>query len=270
MEIYRYKAVWRGQCTGLKPGVYKIHSKFRRTINVLSGDRLVGVGAMGTLHLPITIICDIPASYDMRKVKSSYLLVGNSLLKAPPLEVEVQVSPDRSKMPKTNGVRLKRLKRLILERLQSTDRGLSWYVKYKVGAKVNINPYRRFILRRIDNLVVSLKTGDPGQAISTLVGLGEGSTPSCDDMMMGVAAALHSKGSMLGKIILENMLKYAYNTTLLSRSLINCATCGYYCQEVVRLMSSEDPTPWVEKLIAAGGTSGVDILTGIFIGLDNG
>ncbi len=271
METYRCEAVWRGRCTGLKPGVYRIHSKFRRTINVLRGDSLVGVGTLGSLHLPITIIGNIPSSYDMRRIRSSRLIVEDSLLKAPPLELEVHVPPCDSKVPLISSAKASRLRQLILARLLSIDKGLSWYVRYTAGTRLNLTPYRRFILRRIKDLVGSLAAGDPDLAVGRLIGLGEGSTPSCDDLMMGVLVALHSKGLIkIKNIIIESMLRYAHNTTLLSRSLISCASRGYYCLEIVKLVSSEDPSPWMEKLITAGGTSGVDMLTGIFIGLNDG
>ena len=267
----RYKAVWRGKCANLGPGVYRIHSKFKRAINVLKRNSLVGVGTLGSLHLPITVIGNIPSSYDMRRIKSSCLIVEDSLLKAPPLELEVQVAPDNSEIPTISDAKASRLRRLILARLLSMNRGLSWYVKYTVGARFKLTPYRRFILKRIKDLTSSLAVRDPDQAISRLIGLGEGSTPSCDDLIMGILAALHSRGLLeIKKMIVESMLRYAHNTTLLSRSLISCAARGYYCLEIVKLMSSEDPSPWIWKLITTGGTSGVDMLTGIFIGLSDG
>jgi hypothetical protein len=101
---------------------------------------------------------------------------------------------------------------------------------------------------------------------SRLVGIGYGLTPSGDDFILGVIAALSLQGrdfSGLGTII------HAYDNPF-SRTILEDASSGCFSEPLLALMNSlaggTCPPEAAEALLRVGSTSGRDTLAGMYFG----
>ncbi len=105
---------------------------------------------------------------------------------------------------------------------------------------------------------------------SQLIGLGEGLTPSGDDLLVGFLAVLHltTQASTLlqAPVWLDPLIAH---TTDLSAAFLRCALAGHFSEPMVRLMHvlySTPPHTWqarAAELARVGHSSGVDAMVGI-------
>ncbi len=103
-----------------------------------------------------------------------------------------------------------------------------------------------------------------------LIGNGPGLTPSGDDMLAGMLAALHGAGfSCRLKLFIPPADQLVPLTTSVSCSYLNSARRGEFSLPVVKVMrglqSTSDPQRAIQRLLAVGHTSGADTLLGIAI-----
>ncbi|WP_018657309.1 DUF2877 domain-containing protein [Actinomadura flavalba] len=125
--------------------------------------------------------------------------------------------------------------------------------------------------------------GDLAGAVETaerLVGLGPGLTPSGDDILAGLLAALRLIGGALPggdrAVWLAGWLGAAVTadvgtrTTPLSATLLHCAARGDAGAEVGAALRAvaglEPPGPAVRRLLSVGHTSGSDLACGVLLG----
>jgi len=125
----------------------------------------------------------------------------------------------------------------------------------------------------------SVRAGAPGPAqaaVSRLVGLGCGLTPSGDDFLCGFLAAGHCRSGQdhplpflheLKKLVLERLS----GTNAISATLLRCAaegkTFGALHDLAHALQGGRDLTTALVNLCAFGHSSGMDITTGFLYGL---
>ncbi|MFC0039382.1 DUF2877 domain-containing protein [Actinomadura rayongensis] len=118
------------------------------------------------------------------------------------------------------------------------------------------------------------------EAAERIVGLGPGLTPSGDDILAGLLAALRLVGGALRDgaraVRLAEWLGAAVTedadtrTTSLSATLLHCAARGETSAEVGALLRGvagrEPPVPALRRLLAVGHTSGADLAQGVVAG----
>lgn len=115
-------------------------------------------------------------------------------------------------------------------------------------------------LARVDNglraYVRALLIGEDAQeAITPILGLGVGATPSADDAILAVTALLSFSKIDFPSRLLEM-------TSAVSAKYLCCAKEGYYAEPLTRLLAQ--PTEENARALAAcGGTSGRDMLHGL-------
>ena len=140
----------------------------------------------------------------------------------------------------------------------------------------------------IDRLAAALRSepGQPGQltrdAAEALLGLGAGLTPGGDDILAGMLTGWHAAGrSDLARTWGSSLIAPAsQRTTALSADLLRLAASGHACLEllaVLRVAGEASPAdggrsstrlrPAVLRLLSVGHTSGVDLTTGLALGL---
>lgn len=140
----------------------------------------------------------------------------------------------------------------------------------------------------VHRLAAALRSepGQPGplttDAGSALLGLGAGLTPGGDDILAGMLIGWHAAGrSELARTWGSHLIESAAeSTTALSADLLRLAAGGHACLEilaVLRASAAESPPngsgpstrlrPALRRLLSVGHTSGVDLTTGLALGL---
>ena len=131
--------------------------------------------------------------------------------------------------------------------------------------------------RIVADLVVALEAGDPtaaADAATGLIGLGPGLTPSGDDVLVGVEAALHALGSPSAGFLALAVGDVEDRTTELAATLLRHAAAGEFAERLHTLLgallaSNDDGIgAAVDRAVAWGATSGTDCLVGVLVGLD--
>jgi hypothetical protein len=126
-------------------------------------------------------------------------------------------------------------------------------------------------------LIVALEAGDrsrAAEAATLLIGLGQGLTPSGDDVLVGIEAALHALARPTAGFLVLATGSVEGRTTELAATLLRHAAAGEFAERLhvllAALLGSDDETipAAIERAVAWGATSGTDCLLGVLIGLD--
>lgn len=113
-------------------------------------------------------------------------------------------------------------------------------------------------------------TGDPADAVRTLLGLGPGLTPSGDDALSGAILTLRVTGRDAAAERLYDAVRRAWHrTTSISASLLDAAGRGHATPAVtdlLRAVAAGDPARVAGALpaaVAVGHSSGADLVAGV-------
>jgi hypothetical protein len=129
----------------------------------------------------------------------------------------------------------------------------------------------------LDQLAAALPSDDveaAGRVARRLVGLGPGLTPSGDDALIGLAAALHAMRHPARGFLDEAIDDAALRTTAVAATYLRHAAAGEFSERLQRLLAAllgdDDAAvaPAIEGAMAWGATSGTDSLVGVLFGLD--
>ena len=126
------------------------------------------------------------------------------------------------------------------------------------------------------------RTGGELRGLVTLVGLGEGLTPSGDDVLVGVLAGLDAARETLGDaaVLRERLCaeleRGTSRTTRLAAQMLDAAAAGFYAEPVLGVLETLAlPKPGakaleraIADLLAVGHRSGADTLRGISAALE--
>jgi len=155
---------------------------------------------------------------------------------------------------------------LILEQLLEEER-----------AKRDPDPFRL----EIDAILKRWKVTGDSKALLDLVGLGTGSTPGGDDVLVGVLAGYaaferisdEAKASLFGLRVLSLAAEYQ-KTSLPSAQMLAAAADGLFSEPVLEALSAlasefdRDVRPASRSLASQGATSGLEMLAGILQALE--
>ena len=236
----------------------EIHSVFHSSCNVRMDD-----GPLLTIHnfdfgmLPRSLyVPDLSASGlkpgDRVKGDCSGVLLGNRFLKwAEQVDEADTRIPRRETLPQT----LDEAWCLLREKQQAAER-----------EPLLQDIYRR-LRKALERLWQALLANDRA-CIQTqcmaCIGLGQGLTPSGDDMLLGTLAALHMYRPELAALLGKEILPLTTRTNDISRSYLELAVQGYAATPVIRAAENLDGNiKTVEILLSVGHSSGFDILEGI-------
>ena len=126
-------------------------------------------------------------------------------------------------------------------------------------------------------LILALESGDrnlAGEAATGLIGLGQGLTPSGDDVLVGIEAALRALARPTAGFLVLATGGLEERTTALAATLLRHAAAGEFAERVhvllAALLGSDDEAipAAIDRAVAWGATSGTDCLLGLLIGLD--
>ncbi len=112
--------------------------------------------------------------------------------------------------------------------------------------------------------------------VTGVVGLGDGLTPSGDDLFVGLLSVLHATGhleAVLPSTVHQQFLQEVMaRTSDLSTEFIRCAVEGDFAEPIallVRSLFAPELQGWQSKarsLAAVGHNSGIDAMVGIVLG----
>ena len=129
----------------------------------------------------------------------------------------------------------------------------------------------------VAELIVALGAGDRPTATGLaggLIGLGPGLTPSGDDLLVGIEAALHALDRPTAGFMARALDGVEDRTTALAATRLRHAAAGEFAERLHMLLGallgSDEAiiVAAVERATAWGATSGTDCLLGVLIGLD--
>ncbi|MCL2217878.1 MAG: amidase family protein [Defluviitaleaceae bacterium] len=143
------------------------------------------------------------------------------------------------------------------------------------------NVYSEFLAERAHRFFTVISSGEIPDSLlgKQMAGCGQGLTPSSDDFLVGVSAALYGGCAAYG---LETTKEQCHalvmgavpHTTSISAFFLRNASNGYFNERIARLMtaffasdSHENLTSAAKELCEMGATSGMDTLAGICFGL---
>ncbi|KXB01291.1 hypothetical protein AKJ44_02695 [candidate division MSBL1 archaeon SCGC-AAA261F17] len=280
----------------------EVHSIFERTFNILLGDKLVGIARSGVTPSPINIITDIPSDENMSALgideqmtvrREDNRLSVNDVLKISLESAEIW-------RPKTGaegyidfeltGRNLELAKRLAADKSRSGGLGqllpsIGDVALGKTPQISDLNQVARKALPQIVGLVKSSRARDVTRVREygqNLIGLGQGLSPSADDMLSGSMVArwwvANSLSGNLSRVKAENeaIIDSAEKTTLMSQQLLRHAAKGEVNEAVESLLgailtgTAADVGAGVERVFAIGETSGIDMMVGLLLGLEVG
>jgi hypothetical protein len=107
-----------------------------------------------------------------------------------------------------------------------------------------------------------------------LIGLGPGVTPSGDDLLVGLEAALHALADPRAGFLAAALTDIDERTTVVAATLLRRAAQGEFAERIHRLLAAllgpdDRAIPGaIERAVAWGATSGTDCLVGVLAGLD--
>lgn len=231
-------------------------------------DRVVAIEAADGVGLPNALRLHRPAAgLDLAAVpRESTATVGGGRLRVRGLVVTVDRWEDHTYRPAGVDVVLLR------QRLDQLDAALE-----------EIEPFAPPLATRIRALEAAVAEGTPddaGAAGRDLVGLGDGLTPSGDDVLCGLLGAGRTLATALGTTDLDAALRHlgdavcsdaAERTTALSATLLRHAARAELARParaLLRALLGRTPVaPAVHALLSVGHTSGRDLALGSSIGI---
>lgn len=280
----------------LKEGaVGEVHSTFDRAFNVLISGELIGIGRGDVPKGPFNIVTDIGLNDSMRSLvdKGERIRLDEDLLSfrngLTVCLTKAEIWQPKRGVEKPFEIELVKRNLSLVEELASLrNEGFGQLVQHIEnmisGAPFDdsqLNQIARSGVPDIIALVNAVKSGDTdlvGQSAKNLVGLGQGLTPSGDDLLAGFMAGLRwTVNSLNGDVnyvdeINRNIINVAEGTTMLSKQLLTCAAYGEVNEAVEGLLKAilaghaGSVTTATEKVLAIGESSGVDSIVGILLG----
>ena len=274
-----------------------VHSVFDRAVNLVTPLGLVTLLPKCRPLYPfsVRIDTDIPfPALGLRPDMSAMLLPGEASAGTLRVDLTNALDTDLSVLERKELIvppdlsdRLERLAGVIGE--EGKPEGMAPLVVHlAVGSSADYaerfphNHYTAFLLPRVRRLFDALHTGqivEISAAAGAMAGCGPGLTPSSDDFLCGMMAAMLARGGARGRVlrtmdITQRMGCAArVKTNVISGSFLIRSSQGLLSADVldtVGQLFSNGPTQSLEsaasRVITFGETSGTDILSGIYFG----
>ena len=276
----------------------RVHSIFKQVFNIVTEDeKLISVVSKNVGSGPINIVVDLPRDSTMFSLHVNQgqpvLSEGDMLL----INRKVQISMKYASMYKPcrhfKTLELNTIKHNleIVKKVASSEgnfAGIGELMKcltsnFDIVPHSGLNKFASDALFPLSSLVTNAKEerySDLYHSAMNLIGLGPGLTPSADDALAGLMAALLLVGENLGvkcsrlRSINEVIISCVNGnmTTLFSMEFLRHAASGEVNEQMMTLIEAvltSDSVNVIEttkKLLSIGETSGTDILLGLLLG----
>lgn len=266
----------------------RIHSVYRSVVNVAINDGLVAIATPSTGGLPNGILVDLGWDYRTLGLRPGMPVVfSDGRLEVPAIGLHVDMAratPWSPRLRAPNGgfdLAADRWRRRSSHAWTlAGDRSASGGLGALLGADSAVVDDFGVVARAravLVDLRAALLTGDRAAAIRAvrgLIGLGPGLTPSGDDLVAGLEAALHALDAPAAGFIGDALDDVDDRTTAVAATLLRHAADGEFAERIhvllAALLADDDAAllAAVDRACAWGATSGTDSLLGILVGLD--
>jgi len=257
----------------IKKGIYHIHSRFRRTINLQNGNILLSIVNQDIGKGPFNIILHY---LDFREIHSLIVLQNVIIINKIPFQLHEDLKY-HSKITFQNAKVDKLYENLnFVESFlanQSPDKSLSFLFNEKRETYF-ATTFERAFLQRIKQGIEYMQKGtleNLKKGIAWIKGCGFGLTPSGDDFLAGLLSGLYVKHEIKGNDLSEVrklIYTYAQGENLISNSFLTSAYKGLFNEGFKNFIMSlfqknhEQLISHVESFLDVGATSGADTLVG--------
>lgn len=266
-----------------------VHSVFDNTINFQSKDRLIALTHQESALTPMSIQLNLTQSmfsklnvrqHDLVHVSPSAVLISNVSY-----DKNQAQAIDLSYPLFNKGLQDKRLKQLkdsiefllVSDQTQgSLNNALLCLLSHQQGVD---NTLEQMFLDKLTLLDSMVDESTFVAMVNSLIGFGEGLTPSGDDLLCGMLSVFHylSHNSSIQQIksqTINQVRLHASKTTMISREFLLYACDGLFNEHVSTLFkkhqSNESYGEDLHKISNLGHSSGTDFLVGMYFGLKIG
>jgi hypothetical protein len=265
----------------------RVQSIYRSVVNITTADGLLTVASAEGGGLPNGILADLGPDWRAIGLRSGMVVSAREAkLRVPEAGLEIQFgaasrwSPRlRSSSGAGDAAAARWGRRTAATRRIAKDRASAGGFGALLREDVTHDPLGILDAARpmLAELVVALETGDrrlAAEVATRLIGLGPGLTPSGDDVLVGIEAALHALAQPLAGFLALATDDLEERTTALAATLLRHAGAGEFAERLqillAALLGPDDETipAAIERAVAWGATSGTDCLLGVLIGLD--
>jgi hypothetical protein len=266
----------------------RVQGVYRSVVNFATSDGLLTVASSDTGALPNGIQVDVGSDWRMLGIQAG-MAVHASLheVRVPEASLEIRLDEARQWSPRLRYP--KAVASPAAERWRRRRRG-TWANAGRWASSGGFGPlFRRGRNDRdrsgipevarsiVATLEIVLLGGDrcaAARVAAGLIGLGPGLTPSGDDALIGIEAALHALGSPMAGFTAAALDDVEARTTSVAATLLRHAAAGETAERVHNLVAAllglDDSAvaTAMERAVAWGATSGTDCLFGVLVGLD--
>lgn len=267
-----------------------VHSCFRSALNIATPDGLLTIGSEALGGLPNGIVADLGPDLRALGVKVGMTVDGDAVrLSIPEVGLRLDLAGATTWSPciyppddgaTRAGARWRQrsaaTRALALE--CAADGGLAGLLEASraVGrpASLDVTESARPILKALAGALADGDRPTAARWARGLIGLGPGLTPSGDDVLVGIEAALHALGRPSAGFLGRALGDVDDRTTTVAATLLRHAARGEFAERLhvllVALLSTDDTgiPGAIERAVAWGATSGTDCLVGVLWGLD--
>lgn len=261
----------------------KVHSVYRKTINICFGTQLIALQVKGTQLSPLSIIIDtnekdfrllnIKVGDDVQVTLSEILICGISFYKKNSEIIELNINEritSQSRKFFLNESTL--IYDGILELLKEKEVLDLFFLRDKAMSQTMISLYAEKNIHEFYESISNAEDDKAAEKIVQLVGLGKGLTPSGDDFICGMLAGMTfcTKEEKERKLLyqIKNYTAEALERTNdISSAFLKCAIEGYYSEAIFKLPLQDNSVKIASLFSDIGHSSGADTLCGIFFGI---
>lgn len=259
----------------------RVHSVFRSLINLTTAGELIAIAPDEAGGLPNGILVAGAADFRRQRVRAGMpVQMDNAAVRILDAGLVIRLDAARpwsARIPVADGrhwpARSTAVHALAHCEARRSDAGAAMVSGWATAGLMAISGTRQR-LAEVSRAVVRADRRAAAAAARPLIGLGPGLTPSGDDALAGVEAALHALGHPAAGFLAMALDDVADRTTTVSAMLLRHASLGEFTERTHRLLAAllgdnDAVLPGaIERAIAWGATSGMDGLIGVLAGLD--
>lgn len=275
--------------TGTSPeDHFFVHSAYERTINLMIDGQLIALQVKGSPVSPISVILPLDPTeirnLDAHEGQKIILEGSNIVIGKTAITFDASTAVYDGYLNKYNfNADMKHLIKSIIEKAHRG--GFSFLTNPSKVPEDLVLSYVKQKLKIVITLIHDDKTEAAAEAISSLIGVGTGLTPSGDDFITGILSAFSAFPETFDEDIVEQVRNsvslHLQNTNEISMAFIKCALDNQFSVPVISLyqwLCFENGLPETRKsqsdeilqsFLAIGHSSGIDTLTGIWWALEN-
>lgn len=275
--------------TGTSPeDHFFVHSAYERTINLMIDGQLIALQVKDSPVSPISVILPLGSTeirnLDAHEGQEIILEGSNIVIGKSAITFDASTAVYDGYLNKYNfNADMKHLIKSIIEKAHRG--GFSFLTNPSKVPEDLVLSYVKQKLKAVITLIHDDKTEDAAEAISSLIGVGTGLTPSGDDFITGILSAFSAFPDTFDEDIVEQIRNsvslHLQNTNEISMAFIKCALDNQFSVPVISLyqwLCSENGSlesrksqsdEILQSFLAIGHSSGIDTLTGIWWALEN-